>query len=413
MTGSSVKDGRLLIYAPVPVYSSPEGWFLERQAANGLRLWAEHFDHVTVMMPHEDGPPPTGWILAEGVGPNLERMKIVPLPAAWVLPKFIQVYRKTRNTIRQEIGRADYLSFAIGGLVGDWGAVSCLQAHAMGRRFGAWTDAVESEIVRVESGSGSGSLKSRIKKRVIYRPMSILERFVIKRSTVGLFHGQQTYDAYAPYCSNPNIVHDIHVSRDSHITDEAFKLKIASAKSDPLHVVYAGRAISIKGPLQWASALKKLSSKGVPFEAHWLGDGLMLEELRAQIEADGLANNITLHGYIDDQVAVAARLQAAHVFLFCHTTPESPRCLIESLIAGTPIVGYDGSYASDLIGKAGGGLLAPIGDTDALGRFLISLATDRDKLIGLIRNAREDGKPFDDEAVFAHRSELIKQFLGR
>jgi colanic acid/amylovoran biosynthesis glycosyltransferase len=413
MTDTPRKTGRLLIFAPVPVYGSPEGWFVERQAANGLRLWTEHFDHLTVMMPHIGGPPPTGWIPAEEVGPNLERVKILPLPQAWVLARFARVYRKTRNTIRQEIARADYLSFSIGGLVGDWGAVSCLQAHAMGRRFGVWTDRVESEVVRFESGSGSGSLKSRIKKRVIWRLMAMLEKFVIKRSTIGLFHGQQTYDAYAPYSSNPNIVHDIHVSRDAHISDDAFNTKIASAKSDPLQIVYAGQVKDNKGPLHWASALQVLDAADLPFEAHWLGDGPMLGELRAKLKADGLADHVTLYGFVDDASIVASKLQAAHVFLFCHTTPESPRCLSESLIAGTAIVGFDGSYAADLISKAGGGHLVPIGDTEALGQFLISLATDRNQLMALIRRAREDGAPFDDETVFAHRSELIKQFLGR
>ncbi|MBS8271550.1 glycosyltransferase family 1 protein, partial [Halomonas litopenaei] len=48
MTETPQNNGRLLIYAPVSVYGAPEGWFIEKQAANGLRLWAENFDQVTV-----------------------------------------------------------------------------------------------------------------------------------------------------------------------------------------------------------------------------------------------------------------------------------------------------------------------------------------------------------------------------
>ncbi len=413
MTETPQNNGRLLIYAPVSIYGTPEGWFIEKQAANGLRLWAENFDHVTVMMPHQDGPAPVGWIPAANIGPNLARVNIVPLPTAWVLSRFAKVYYSTRDTIRQEIQGADYLSFAIGGLVGDWGAVACLQAHAMGRRFAVWTDRVESEVVRVESLSQAGSFKSRIKKRVIHRPMAMLERYVIKRATIGLFHGQQTYDAYAPFSKKPVIVHDIHVNRDAHITDDAFSAKIASAQSDPLNIVYVGRATAMKGPLHWASALKELSVAGIDFKAHWLGDGPMLADLRAQLEADGLMDRVTLHGFVDDPAQVTARLQAAHIFLFCHTTPESPRCLIESLIAGTPIIGYDGSYAADLIRNAGGGHLVPIGDIEGLGKRLVQLSNDRDQLVELNKRAREDGRPFDDETVFAHRSEVIKRFLSR
>ncbi len=102
MTETPQNNGRLLIYAPVSIYGTPEGWFIEKQAANGLRLWAENFDHVTVMMPHQDGPAPVGWIPAANIGPNLARVNIVPLPTAWVLSRFAKVYYSTRDTIRQE-----------------------------------------------------------------------------------------------------------------------------------------------------------------------------------------------------------------------------------------------------------------------------------------------------------------------
>ena len=45
-------DGTLLIYAPVPLYRAADGgWLVEAQACNGLRLWAENFARVIVMMP--------------------------------------------------------------------------------------------------------------------------------------------------------------------------------------------------------------------------------------------------------------------------------------------------------------------------------------------------------------------------
>lgn len=409
MTTQKPNEGRLLIYAPVPVFGTPDGWVVERQAANGLRLWAENFDHVTVMMPHQDGPPPTGWVPFDKTGENAARITIVALPTAWSLAKFAKTYRNTKAIIRDQINRADYLSFAIGGLVGDWGAVASLQAHKMGRRFAAWTDRVESQVVKIEATSGP--LKSRIKKRVIHRPMAFLERYVIRRAALGLFHGQQTYDTYAPYCGNPQMVHDIHIGRDAHISEGAFEAKQASAAKDPLRIVYAGRATAMKGPLFWATTLQKLDQAGIPFEAHWLGDGPMLEDMRAQLQTDGLLEKTTLHGFVDDADAVAAQMQAAHVFLFCHTTPESPRCLIESLIAGTPIVGFDGAYAADLIAASGGGALVDVGDTDGLAKILIGLAQDRDKLTHLINSARQDGAPFDDVSVFKHRSDLIKRHL--
>ena len=72
-------DGRrLLIYAPVPLHRKDGKLYLEDQARNGLRLWAENFDLLTVMMPVTDAPMPKSWGPLDLVGPALERIKVVP-----------------------------------------------------------------------------------------------------------------------------------------------------------------------------------------------------------------------------------------------------------------------------------------------------------------------------------------------
>jgi glycosyltransferase involved in cell wall biosynthesis len=406
-----VAQGRILIYVPVPVFGAEGALQIENQACNGLRLWAENFDQVTVMMPHQPGKVPPGWGSASQIGPNLDRIRIVLLPTAWTLPKFLKVYRNTRSVIRDEIGKADYLCFAIGGLIGDWGAVACAQANAMGRSYAVWTDRVESQVTRIEARNDP--FKRRIKRKLIWRPMWTLEKWVIRRAALGLFHGQQTFQTYAPYSANPELVHNVHIGLDAHISDREFAAKRASIASDPLRIVYAGRAAAMKAPLDWASALRHLSEAGISFEAHWLGDGPLLEDLRAQLSADGLVECVTLHGFVSDAKQVAVQIQAAHVFLFCHITPESPRCLIEALVKGTPIVGYDGAYAADLISTSGGGYLVPNGDKNKLGRALVRLATNREELAALSERARIAGSPFSDSAVFEHRSNLIKRDLGQ
>ena len=105
--------------------------------------------------------------------------------------------------------------------------------------------------------------------------------------------------------------------------------------------------------------------------------------------------------------------RSAHVLAFCHKTPESPRCLIESLISATPIVGYEGAFARDLISGHGGGIMVPGQDPVRLARELAALAADRARLGELIARAAQDGAPFSDEAVFHHRSEVIRANLPR
>lgn len=401
----------LLIYAPVPLYLGPDdALMLEEQACNGLRLWAENFARLIVLMPLETGTVPANWVPLSRVGAGLDRIEICALPSAYRPDRFLSSLPEARRRIRGLIDRADYLSFAIGGLFGDWGAVACREAYAMGRPYAVWTDRVESRVVR--QTMGNGPFRARLRARLIHRPMAMLERYVIRRAALGLFHGRETYEAYAPYCRQPQIVHDIHIARGDHIDPSALARKIADARSGKaIRICYAGRAEPMKGPLDWIEVLNGLAARSVDFTATWLGDGSQYTAMKDRVSRYGLADRVSLPGHVADRDTVLAALRDAHLFLFCHRTPESPRCLIEALTSGCPIVGYDGAFARDLVATHGGGRFAPIGETEALAEIIGGLAGDRTELGDLIPRAAKDGAPFDDMSVFRHRSMLIKEYL--
>lgn len=404
-----MSKGNLLIYAPVPLYQSEDGYLLEDQACNGLRLWAENFDTVTVLIPLGQDTPPESWKPVGIIGPNLERVRFVPLTMSYRPDIFARNYLSCRDIIRQEIDKADYLSFSIGGLFGDWGSVACYQAFRKQRHFAVWTDRVESEVVR--RTASSGTLKRRIKARLTHRPMAWLERFLIRRATIGLFHGKETFDSYAPFCRQPVLVHDIHIGKAEHITADRLADKIKAVAEGPLKIGYVGRAEPMKGPQDWVATLAKLAESGVPFEAFWMGEGTEMDAMRAQAKAQGISDQVTFLGFVNDREEVLERYRSADIFLFCHKTPESPRCLIEALVSGTPIVGYEGAFARDLISGHNGGRLVPLGDIDALASQLMALAYDRAALAQMVANAVKDGAPYDDVGVFAHRSNVIKDYL--
>lgn len=405
-------DGkRLLIYAPVPLHRKDGKLYLEDQARNGLRLWAENFDLLTVMMPVTDAPMPKSWGPLDLVGPALERIKVVPLPMAYRPDRFLRHLPAVRRQIRDLITQADYVSFAIGGLFGDWGSVGCHEAWKMGRPYGVWTDRVESEVTR--RMIGQGHWRSSVRARIFHRPMAWLERRLIRRAHVGFFHGGETFDAYSPFCRNPHLVHDIHLSKSDHIDPAMLEAKVqaASTGSGPLKILYLGRAEPMKGPLDWVDVLEAVQRAGVDFRAQWLGDGSELATMRARIAEKGLENRIATPGFATDRATVLAALRSADLFLFCHKTLESPRCLIEALASGTPIIGYDGAFARDLIKDNGGGALVPPNDIAGLATQLIELARAPGRRAELVRNAAADGMPFDDVSVFRHRSELIRAHL--
>jgi glycosyltransferase involved in cell wall biosynthesis len=76
-------------------------------------------------------------------------------------------------------------------------------------------------------------------------------------------------------------------------------------------------------------------------------------------------------------------------------------------------VGYDSAYPRDLILENNGGELTPLNDVGALAQQVAALANDRGRLARLIENSYRDGAYFSSEAVFKHRSDLIKEHLPR
>lgn len=401
---------RLLLYVHVPVHRDADGTLMiEAQAANGLRLWAGNFDYVTVMQPLRPIGADQKTLKPVSQIPGADRITFDPLPMAYRPDRFLYHLPAARRRIRDNIAQADYLCFSLGGLWGDWGAVSSIVASRMGRHYSVWTDRVESQVTRHKAQTEQG--RAALRSRLTWRPMATLEKWVIRRASLGLFHGRETYEAYAPFCRQPHLVHDIHVSKSDHISPDDLLRKQRLAASGPLRIVYAGRADVMKGPLDWTDVLARLNRAGVDFRATWLGDGPLLAEMRTAVIAAGLSDKVDLPGFVTDRGAILDKLRQAHVMLFCHKTPESPRCLIEALISGLPLIGYEGAFAADLISGHGGGELVPINHTAALTDILSHLAKDRLHLAELMGRAAQGSTSFHDEAVFTHRARLIRDHL--
>lgn len=399
-------SGRLLLYIHVPVHRAEDGQLMiEPQAANGLRLWAANFNHVTVMQPLKPGLPDRPMCPVSQI-PGADRIIFDPLPMAYRPDQFLRRLPAARRRIAANIAQADHLCFSLGGLWGDWGSVSAVIAHQQKRRYAVWTDRVESQVTRHRGQIGKG--RAALRCRLTWRPMARLERWIIRRAALGLFHGRETHDAYAPFCREPHLVHDIHVGKADHLGPGPLARKRQDAASGPLRIVYAGRADPMKGPLDWVDILAALNRKGVDFRATWLGNGPLLGAMRTALDAAGLADRVDLPGFVDDRARVLEAMRQAHVMLFCHKTPESPRCLIEALISGTPLVGYEGAFAADLIAQHGGGRLVGMNDAAAAAGILEDLAGDRAQLADLMARASQDSAGFHDEAVFAHRARLIR-----
>ncbi|MCU0568873.1 MAG: glycosyltransferase [Oculatellaceae cyanobacterium Prado106] len=404
----------MLIVVPVSFRKGASGELLfEAQACNGLECWANSFEKVVVAAP----------LLPEAIAlqqKNItwrdtatlfkpERFELVPLPWACSPRLFATHYFSVRQQLAALIDRCQYLQFPLGGLFGDWGALAAQVAYQKGRPYAIHTDLVEEQkVLQVSQDQNWFNRLKAVARSVLSK--SYYHR-VIRRSTLALLHGSDCYTAYHSLCQNSFLVHDIHTKPQDVIPQTMLQEKLKAVAGDrTLRICYTGRMVDMKAPLQWVRAIGEARRLGVELQATWVGDGELRQEMQQLIEELGLKDCIELTGYESDRQKVLQQLRDAHILLFTHITPESPRCLIEAFISGTAIVGYSSHYAEDLT-RQGGGAFVPTHCWNQLGQLLQELWQDRCRLTQLIQQAADQGHHFNDEAVFLERSQLIKQYL--
>jgi colanic acid/amylovoran biosynthesis glycosyltransferase len=395
----AMTDDRILLVLPLPLFSVNGKTFIETQACTSLGHWLDNFRNVTLMGPQiflsEPGPDTS---LSKTIR-GFDRLEIIPLREAWSPPRFAKALPGTLKQLVWQIRRADYLHFAIGGLWGDWGAVACEVAYHLRLPYAVWTDRVESEVARYANQNRKGL------KRVYWsfniRMMAAVERRVIRQSAIGLFNGLDTFEAYSKFCDNPHALYNISTTDESFIALEELKRRLD--RHGPLRIIYAGRAHREKGVFDWIDALSQLS---IDFEATWLGDGPELQQARSIADNVGLSSRVKFPGAVSHSEAQAA-LKQSDVFLFCHKTRESPRCLIEALHSGLPLVGYDTAYPRSLI-EGVAGILTPMDESGLVAESLTKLVADKALLRSLSDSAASQGRKFSAEKLFKERSDLMK-----
>jgi glycosyltransferase involved in cell wall biosynthesis len=406
--------GSMLLVLPVPFRRQGDKLLFEKQACNGLNRWADHFSMVIAAAPQipEEVAAKDRAIVWEDTNGLHPRITCIPLPWAYTLPAFLRSYQQVKSLLDTQIERCEYLQFAIGGLVGDWAAIAAREAIKRKRRFAIHTDRVESNLLRalVREKSGPRAWKISLEASLMDR----YHRSLISHCSAGLWHGQECYSAYAPWSRNNYLIHDVHTKPSDGISAGELQSKLVGlASAEELRIVYAGRMAEMKAPLEWLSAIARARDLGVKLRATWFGDGELRGQMESEIARLNLGNVVRLTGFVSDRQLLLKELRDSHAMVFTHITPESPRCLLESLISGTPIIGYDNPFARDLTASHGGGTFVPIHDSKALGERIAYLSSQLQALRALIAEAAENGRRFNDQAVFGERSHIIKTVLSQ
>jgi colanic acid/amylovoran biosynthesis glycosyltransferase len=405
-------SGKLLLILP-PVVRLVDGVYeVEVDFSNNLQAYLVNFRHVTVACPIAANGKDGGILrsLPFSEVQDADRLSFIPLPYAYREDRYLRHYLATRRVLRSEISQADYLLFSPHAKY-DWSTLAARLAIKMKRKYDMESDWDQRDVRHANLAAMPLGLR-KIRKTLWFRSHSKTIDWCFAHSSLALLQGQDVFDAYKNIAPNAYKVLNVQVSAKDHIPSSQLDKKLARIKArQPLVISYAGRAIEMKGPLDWLEAINAGVRAGVELQATWFGDGSLMSRMRQVAEDLEINGHVTFPGVVDRE-KIMDHLRETDIFLFCHKTSESPRCLGEALAAGCAMVGYGSGYSRELVAPHGGGEFTSVNDWAALAELIVALDRDRPRLARLVKAAAASGKVLDRDGAIQYRIDLIKKHLS-
>jgi len=174
----------------------------------------------------------------------------------------------------------------------------------------------------------------------------------------------------------------------------------ARPEAKPVRIVMVARFAPQKDHSLLLRALAGL--KDLAWELELIGDGPLLEEVRAEAHRLDLLNRVRFLGARRD---VAERLSESQVFVLCSNWEGFPLSILEAMRAGLPVVASDVGGVREAVVDKETGFLVPRGDEVALRERLLQLITDA---VLRAKMGRAGRKRFEEKFTVEH---MLKKTL--
>ena len=176
--------------------------------------------------------------------------------------------------------------------------------------------------------------------------------------------------------------------------------------NDPPRIVFAGRFVTQKNPLQVPRVLATL--KDLPWECSMLGDGAMLEETRAEIARLGLSERFRLPGWVTPQT-VLDEFSRSDILFMPSRSEGLPVVGVQALACGLAlVVGRAGGFV-DLVSDGENGFLHDPDDADGMSASLRVLLADSSALRRARQNSLVRAEAFDITSVIDAYESLLNE----
>jgi len=190
---------------------------------------------------------------------------------------------------------------------------------------------------------------------------------------------------------------------------EEFQARSKSSGGDRI-IGFIGQMIPRKGIPDLLEVFDQLYRNDDNLKLQLLGDGRQREELEEKAAGQSSARAIEFLGFRSDRLELLFRFD---LFVMTSSLEGIPRCMMEAMAVGVPVVSYDIPGVDKLVTHGETGLLAPYGNKAALVNCCRRLLDDPALVARLTVNARQ----MIDEKYSAGRmaqeyEQLFAELLG-
>lgn len=196
----------------------------------------------------------------------------------------------------------------------------------------------------------------------------------------------------------------------SEVEEVRLEQKSAPKTEGIKRIGFIGQMISRKNIFDILDVFNELAELRNDIELMLLGDGTQRAELEAYSQQLSQRDRIQFLGFRDDRLLL---LKSFDLFVMSSTLEGIPRCLMEACAMETPISAYKIPGIDQLIFHEQTGLLAPLGDREALKDTWQRLLDDE----SLARNLGRSARAYVEEHFSAKRmaseyNQLFRQLMG-
>ena len=177
----------------------------------------------------------------------------------------------------------------------------------------------------------------------------------------------------------------------------------------PPRLVFAGRFVSQKNPLAIIRVLAQL--KDLSWNCSMLGDGPMFEQVKQEIEAEGMAERFNLAGWVTPE-EVLDEFSSSDILFMPSFSEGLPVVGVQALAKGLAIVASRIGGFLDLVDHESNGCLIEVQDEVTFANVLRGLISDPEQLLKFRRASLEKARSFDVKKIVDQYELLFQDVLN-